>query len=602
MGVPRKKTTQLLTLDTFVHLTMNNSLDTTGCTPRQTMAVQTDTQPWWKRAVVYQIYPRSFQDSDGDGVGDLRGIINRLDYIERLGIDAVWLNPIFQSPLDDGGYDISDYRNIHPDFGTMEDFVELVKELHKRNIRLIMDLVLNHSSDEHPWFKAAQADPQSSYRKYYFWRQGKDGKPPNNWQSFFGGSAWEFHAESDEYYLHLFSRKQPDLNWENPQLRQELYDIIEYWLCKGVDGLRLDAISLISKRTDFPDTENPDDFNKTIERCYANGPTLKAFFSQLRHVVDCYALRHLVDPCMTAGEGPGITPDTALNYLDEKDGLNMIFHFGHMFLDQGPGGRFDPHLDWTVPEFKKIFNTWNRALAENGWTSVFLGNHDFGRMVSRWGNDKEYWYESATMLLTLLLTQRGTPFVFAGDELGMTNTTLTRVEDSRDVETLNGWRKAQQEGKTEEEFLEVANYSGRDNARTPFQWTAIDQAGFTTGAPWLPVNPNYMQINAEEQDGQEGSILEYFRKLTKLRRQHPALSEGEYQVVEHQADQLFVYTRITRTEKIWVVLNFSRGNLADNEVDLDDSIIPPSGTLLLGNYPQQGELLRPWEALVYQYE
>jgi oligo-1,6-glucosidase len=575
---------------------MDSSLEVSA--PCRTTAIETGTQPWWKRAVVYQIYPRSFHDSNGDGIGDLRGIISKLDYIKSLGVDAIWLNPIFKSPLKDGGYDISDYCDIHEDFGEMTDFDELVEELEKLDIKLIMDIVFNHSSHEHPWFKAALADVQSPFRNYYVFRQGQNGEPPNNWQSFFGGPAWEeLDDDSGEYYLHLFLPQQPDLNWENPQLREELYKIIEFWLQKGVHGLRLDAISLISKRTAFADAPE-EGFNETIERCYANGPRLQDFLSELRNVVDGH------DQCMTVGEGPGITPGIAVNYLDENRGLNMIFHFGHMFLDQGPGGRFD-RRPWTVPEFKDIFNTWNMALAEKGWGSVFLGNHDFARMVSRWGNDeKKYWYESSTMLLTLLLTQRGTPFVFAGDEIGMTNTTLTRVEDSRDVETRNAW-EIQRETKTEEQFLEVANYSGRDNARTPFQWTGGDQAGFTTGEPWMPVNNNYKEINAERQDSEEESILNYFRKLTKLRREHPALSEGAYEVIEHQADQLFVYTRRTDTEKIRVVLNVSRGNLAEREINLDDSIIPPTGTLLLGNYRQRGESrrsIKPWEALVYQYE
>lgn len=545
--------------------------------------------PWWKHAVVYQIYPRSFYDSNGDGIGDLRGIIRKLDYIRDLGVDAVWLNPIYQSPLDDGGYDISNYRDILPEFGTLHDFDELVEGLHQRGIRLIMDLVLNHSSDEHPWFVEARSSPTNPYRDYYFWKKGRGGGPPNNWPSFFGGSAWEFDPQSNEYYLHLFSRKQPDLNWENPRLRQELYDVLEFWLKRGVDGLRLDVISAISKRIDFPDTDTHD-FNETIRKYYANGPRLKEFITEMRHrVLNRYPA------CMTVGEGPGITPENASEYLDEQNGLNMIFHFGHMFMDQGPGGRFDP-VAWSRSDFKRVFSTWNRALGESGWGSVFLGNHDFARMVSRWGNDGEFWRESATLLLTLLLTQRGTPFIFAGDEIGMTNTRLARVTDSHDIETLNGWREAQKKGMTEQEFLARANYSGRDNARTPFQWSADRNGGFTTGNPWTTVNPNAPLINADRQKGDPDSILSYFRSLLQFRKSHPCLSVGTVEVVDHLPDEVFAYTRQIGSEKLLIVLNFSNDPLI-----LDDSLLPGPRSRLMSNYSDVlPNRLRPWEARIEQ--
>lgn len=545
--------------------------------------------PWWKRAVVYQIYPRSFYDSNGDGIGDLRGIIQKLDYIRDLGIDAVWLNPIYQSPLDDGGYDISNYCDILSEFGTLNDFDELVAGLHQRGIRLIMDLVLNHTSDEHPWFKAARTSASDPHRAYYFWRKGKGDAPPNNWPSFFGGSAWEFEPLSQEYYLHLFSRKQPDLNWENSRLRQELYDVLEFWLKRGVDGLRLDVISAISKRTDFPDTDT-DDFNETIRKYYANGPRLTEFISEMRHrVLDRYPA------CMTVGEGPGITPENAMAYLDQQHGLNMIFHFGHMFMDQGPGGRFDP-IPWKLSDFKQVFSIWNNALGEKGWGSVFLGNHDFARMVSRWGNDKEFWRESATLLLTLLLTQRGTPFVFAGDEIGMTNTRLKRVSESNDIETVNGWREAQKRGMTEEDFLARANYSGRDNARTPFQWSGEPNGGFTRGRPWAPVNSNAGLINADRQGSEPGSILSYFKALLRFRREHDCLSVGSVDVLENVPDQLFAYTRQTSSEKLLVVLNFSNDPLI-----LDDSLLPGHRLRLVSNYSDSlPNRMRPWEAWIEQ--
>lgn len=543
---------------------------------------------WWKEAIVYQIYPRSFKDSNGDGIGDLRGIIEKLDYIESLGVDAVWLNPIFRSPNDDGGYDISDYYTIQPEFGTMADFDELLKGLHHRKLKLIMDLVLNHSSDEHEWFQKSRVSLDNPYRKYYFWKQGKEGKAPNNWPSFFGGSAWQLDDDSGEYYLHLFSRKQPDLNWEHQPLRNEVHQLMKFWLDKGVDGLRLDVISAISKRVDFPDTDT-EDFNETIRRYYANGPRLQEFISEAREKV----WNHY--DVMTVGEGPGITPQNAIAYLDEKKGLNMIFHFGHMFIDQGPGGRFDP-IPWTLHEFKKVFKTWDDAFASHGWGSVFLGNHDFPRMVSRWGNDQEYWQESSTLLCTLLLTMRGTPFIFMGDEIGMTNMVLSSISESRDIETQTGWREAQKRGLTEPQFLKIANYSGRDNARTPMQWDSGKEAGFTNAQPWMPVNPNYSRLNVQLQAGTSQSVLNYFRALTRMRKSHAVFAHGTYNPMDTRDENLFIYFREWQQEKMLIVLNFC------NEVTiLPKEVHAMLAKRLIGNYPERNSPeLRPWEAGVYQ--
>lgn len=543
---------------------------------------------WWKEAIVYQIYPRSFKDSNGDGVGDLRGIVEKLDYIQSLGVDAVWLNPIYKSPNDDGGYDISDYYSIQPEFGTMHDFDELLSGLHKRNIKLIMDLVLNHSSDEHPWFQESRKSRNNPYRDYYFWKPGKKGGPPNNWPSFFGGSAWQLDEATGEYYLHLFSRKQPDLNWENPILREEINQLMKFWLDKGVDGLRLDVISAISKRTEFPDTDTPD-FNDTIRKYYANGPRLKEFISAAKEKVwDHYDV-------MTVGEGPGITPQNSKDYLEEDHGLNMIFHFGHMFMDQGPGGRFDP-VPWTMKDFKAVFKTWDDAFVEKGWGSVFLGNHDFPRMVSRWGNDKHYWSESSKLLCTLLLSMRGTPFIFMGDEIGMTNTHLSSVAESQDIETQNGWREAQKRGVTENEFLQVANYAGRDNARTPMQWSSARHAGFTIGTPWMPVNDNHSSIHVQAQVNDSESVLNYFRAMAKLRKEYPVLTYGSYQPLETGIDTLFLFFRQWQEEKMLIVLNFS-----DQVVNLPGQVIPFLTTRLIGNYPEgkSPQELQPWEARVY---
>jgi len=542
---------------------------------------------WHKEAIVYQIYPRSFKDSNGDGVGDLRGIIEKLDYIQTLGVNAVWINPIFKSPNDDGGYDISDYYSIQPEFGAMEDFDELLRALHHRGIKLILDVVLNHSSDEHSWFQESKTSKDNPHREFYFWKPGKNGGPPNNWPSFFGGSAWQHDATTNEYYLHLFSRKQPDLNWESPRLRKELKKIVRFWLEKGVDALRLDVISAISKRIDFPDTDTPD-FNETIRKYYANGPRLKEFLAEMRR--DVWNEYQTI----TIGEGPGITPENALDYLDEQGGLSMIFHFGHMFMDQGPGGRFDPK-PWSLDEFKRIFQLWDTTFSKQGWGSVFLGNHDFARMVSRWGNDKEYREQSSKLLITLLLSMRGTPFIFQGDEIGMTNFSLKSIAESKDVETMNGWRQAQKRGESEDEFLRKANYAGRDNARTPVQWSAGQGAGFSSASPWMPINPNYSAINVSDQEKDSNSILNYFRRMVKVKKSYSALVEGDYKPLDSQSKEIFLFFREKPGEKLLVALNFS--TIAVN--------FPlPIGGLkkVIGNY-DEGEFenrLRPWEAIVFE--
>ncbi len=541
---------------------------------------------WWKEAVVYQIYPRSFKDSNGSGVGDLKGVLQKMDYIASLGVDAVWLNPFFPSPNDDGGYDISDYTGVHPDFGNMHDFDALLEAFHARGIKLIIDLVLNHSSDEHPWFEESRKSKENPYRDYYFWSPGKNGGPPNNWPSFFGGSAWQLDETTGEYYLHLFSRKQPDLNWEYASLREELKTMIKFWLDKGVDGLRLDVISCISKRTSFPDAETTD-FHAIIRDNFSNGPRMKEFIREMkRDVWDQY-------DTFTIGEGPGITTAHALDYLDPEDGLRIIFHFDHMILDQGPGGRFDP-VPWKLSDFKNIFKEWDEAMGDQGWTSVFLGNHDYPRMVSRWGNDKEFRVESSKMLITLLITMRGTPFIFQGDEIGITNFILDRVSDSLDIETLNGWEQARKNGMSEEAFLTIANASGRDSARSPMQWDASTGAGFTTGIPWMRVNQNKNEINVDQEESDPGSVLNYFRRMVSIRKNSAVLKFGQLEVVETGDSSLFVFHRILGGEKWTIMLNFSSQTLK-----LPISI-ETNGKLIINNYEisQVGEL-RPWESAVY---
>ena len=543
--------------------------------------------PWWKDAVIYQIYPRSFKDSNGSGVGDLKGVLDKVDYIASLGIDAVWLNPFFPSPNDDGGYDISDYTAIHPDFGDMDDFDALLKVLHQRGIRLIIDLVLNHSSDEHPWFEESRKSKDNPYRDYYFWRLGKNGGPPNNWPSFFGGSAWQLDVATGEYYLHLFSRKQPDLNWEHPPLRQELKDLMRFWLDKGVDGIRLDVISCISKRISFPDA-NSSNFHDIICDSFSNGPRMKEFIREMRKEVwDQY-------DTFTIGEGPGITPEGAMDYLDHEDGLKIIFHFDHMILDQGPGGRFDP-VPWKLNDFKSIFKQWDDAIGDQGWTSVFLGNHDYPRMVSRWGDDKEYRMESSKMLITLLLTMRGTPFIFQGDEIGMTNFLLNRVEESRDIEAHAGWKQARERGMSKEAFLKIANASGRDSARSPMQWDDSDQAGFTTGIPWIGLNPNKDSINVAMEESNPDSVLHYFRRMISIRKTSAVLKYGGLELVEIEESPLFIFHRILENEKWTIVLNFSSQAVI---LPLD---ITTGKELIISNYGNSiVEEVRPWEAAVYK--
>jgi len=539
---------------------------------------------WWREAVIYQVYPRSYCDSNGDGIGDLPGILSRLDYISSLGVDAIWINPFFKSPNDDGGYDISDYYDVQPEFGTLTDFEQLLDAAHKRGLKIIIDLVFNHSSDEHEWFRQSRASTNNPYRDFYFWRPGRNGGPPSNWPSFFGGSAWEQDQATGDYYLHLFSRKQPDLNWENPAVRKQIHQIIRFWLEKGVDGIRLDVISAISKRTDFPDADTGD-FNKIIDRFYSNGPRMKEFIADMRSEV--FTSRKV----LTVGEGPGIHPGNAMDYLDPRQGLDMIFHFGHMFLDQGPGGRFNP-VPWSLERFKQVFMEWDNALYPGGWGSIFLGNHDFARQVSRWGNDKDYWALSAKAILTLLMTMRGTPFIFAGDEIGMTNLRLDSVSESRDVETINGYRLAAERGMSEQEFLERANYAGRDNARSPFQWDDGPFAGFSAGGSWMKVNSNKDKINVRSQESDPASILSYFKALVALRKAEKGLVYGDLHLPDVGNAPVMAVERKFRGEVLLTIINFS-GNTIVNPLD-----VAGLGLLLSNSDWEDRSRLGAWQAVV----
>lgn len=540
--------------------------------------------------MIYQIYPRSFNDSNNDGIGDLQGIIEKLDYIKSLGVDVIWLCPVYESPNDDNGYDISDYRSIMAEFGTMSDFEELLDKIHARGMKLVMDLVVNHSSDEHTWFVESKKSKDNPYRDYYIWKAGRNGGPPNDWESFFGGSAWQYDETTEEYYLHLFTTKQPDLNWENLKVREEVNDIIRYWFEKGIDGFRMDVISLISKRPEYSDMVSPV-FEEVIERQYANGPRIHEFLKEMNEVVlSQYDV-------MTVGEGPGITLEHGLDYVGEdRHELNMVFHFDHMFLDMGKGGKFDP-VPYSLVEFKNIFNRWDGLLKDKGWGSIFLGNHDFPRIVSRFGNDGPYHEKSAKLLATLLLSMRGTPYIYQGDEIGMTNVAFEKPEDYRDVETLNYFKMLSAEEATLENHLPHVHRMSRDNARTPIQWTNAAHAGFSTTAPWIKVNPNYVGINVEDQESNEQSILNFYRRMIKFRKENPTLVYGEYESIQNGHQEVYAYRRWDSENDFLVVLNFS-----DQEIQFD--LIDTHLELLVGNYANASEnlLMRAWEAKIFRVQ
>lgn len=494
---------------------------------------------WWKETVVYQIYPRSFQDSNGDGIGDLKGIITRLDYLQQLGIGAIWLSPVCKSPQDDYGYDISDYQDIDPMFGTLEDMEELIAEAGQRDIRIIMDLVLNHTSDEHPWFQEAKKSKDNPYHDYYVWRDGVEGSPPNDLGSTFGGSAWEWVPELGQYYLHLFSVKQPDLNWENPKVREEIYGMINWWISKGVGGFRLDVIDLIGKEPD--------------KKITGNGPNLHKYIRELSKETFQKA-----DDLLTVGETWGATPEIAKLYSN-PDGseFSMVFQFEHIGLDEQEGkSKWDlKPLDFL--QLKQVLSKWQTELNEEGWNSLFWNNHDLPRIVSRWGDDGDYREESAKMLATLLHGMRGTPYIYQGEELGMTNVRYP-IEDYRDIELLNLYKERTEQGYPIENIMESIYAKGRDNARTPMQWDASKNAGFTSGEPWLKVNPNYKEIHAQANLDHPDSIFHYYHKLIQLRKKNEVIIYGDYELLYPEDPSLFVYTRSLNESKLLVICNFDK--------------------------------------------
>ena len=533
------------------------------------------TTPWWKNAVIYQIYPRSFQDSDGDGVGDLNGIVQRLDYLAGLGVDALWLCPVYRSPQDDNGYDISDYCDIDPLFGTLADMERLIREAARRGIRIIMDLVLNHSSDEHPWFLEAKKSRENPYHDYYIWRDGVPGTPPNDMKACFGGSAWTWVPELGQYYFHQFSVKQPDLNWDNPAVRRQIYEVINFWIEKGVGGFRLDVIDQIAK---VPD-----------EKITNNGPMLHAYIREMNRAT--FGGTDLV----TVGETWGATPRIARQYSDPAgDEFSMVFQFEHIGLDQQPGGEKWDLAPLRLTELKRVFSKWQTELYGRGWNSLFWNNHDLPRIVSRWGDDGAYREVSAKMLATLLYGLQGTPYIYQGEELGMTNACYP-LKDCRDIETLNLYKERREKEYTEEEVMRSIHAKGRDNARTPMQWTDGPNAGFTTGEPWIRVNPNHRQINARRQTGDPDSVFSYYKRLIALRKNTPVVQNGRYELLCPQDPDVFAYKRDDGKNTLYVVCNFY-GRPAEGP------LLPVrEGQVLISNYPEPpaGCRLRPYEAVWY---
>lgn len=533
---------------------------------------------WWQKSVIYQIYPKSFFDSNGDGIGDLQGIIQKISYLKRLGVDVIWLCPVYQSPQEDNGYDISDYESIYPGFGTMDDMKKLIRICDREGIRIVMDLVVNHTSDEHKWFQEAKKSRENPYRDFYIWRKGKNGQLPNDLESNFGGSAWEYSEETDEYYLHFYSKKQPDLNWENEKLRQEIYRMMNRWLDLGIAGFRMDVIDLIGK---LPD-----------EKIKENGPRLHEYLQEMN--ANTFGRRD----AMTVGECWGATPEIARLYTaPERKELSMIFQFEQIQLDKKKGGQRWDLKELDLRDLKAVFSKWQYELEECGWNSLFWSNHDLPRIVSRWGNDREYRELSAKMLATLLHGMKGTPYIYQGEELGMTNAPFTSIEDFPDIETQNIYKERLRAGFSEEETMCAIRKKARDNARTPMQWNAEKNAGFTTGTPWYQVNPNYTEINAEDAMSREDSVFYYYQKLIRLRREHEIMAYGIYDLLLPEDEDLYIYTRTLENEKWLILCNFHEKERVITSMRM--------GRVILSNYadtPQLEELclLRPYEAVIYQ--
>lgn len=551
---------------------------------------------WWKESVVYQIYPRSFCDSNGDGIGDLNGITGKLDYLKELGIDVIWLSPVYKSPNDDNGYDISDYQAIMDEFGTMEDFDRMLATAHEKGIKIMMDLVVNHTSDEHKWFIESRKSTDNPYRDYYIWRPAKeDGSLPNNWGSCFSGPAWEYDKTTDMYFLHLFSKKQPDLNWDNPAVRQDVFDMMNWWLKKGVDGFRMDVISLISKEPGLPDKE-PGINGYATFNVSANGPHVHEYLQEMRQK----ALNNA--DTITVGECSGVTLEEAKKYArsDEKE-LNMVFQFEHMDVDSDEKAGKWTTRKMDLRNLKKILTRWQKGLQDIAWNSLYWENHDQPRSVSRFGNDSDEYREiSAKMLATCIHMMQGTPYVYQGEELGMTNCPFNTLDNFRDLESINAFHELTEQGKmTEEDMMAAIGYKGRDNARTPMQWDDSAYAGFSTANPWIIVNPNYTKINAKDQINREDSVFKYYQKLIKLRHESELIVYGTYDLILDDDKDIYAYIRTLGDEKLIVYCNFSENT---REVELPEEFT--NGKVLISNYidakVNHKITLRPYEAIVIQ--
>ena len=545
---------------------------------------------WWKEAVGYQVYPRSFQDSNGDGIGDLQGMIDRLDYLKDLGIDFIWICPMYKSPKDDNGYDISDYQDILEEFGTMEDFDQLLEEVHKRDMKLIIDLVLNHTSDEHPWFIESRQSKDNPKRDWYIWRDGKDGKEPNNWESIFEGSAWQYDEKTDQYYLHVFSTKQPDLNWENPEVRDELYDTVNWWLDKGIDGFRIDAISHIKKRPGFPDMPNPD--NEEYVSSFDMHMNQDGIHEFLQEFKDRTYSNYDV---MTVGEANGVSADEADLWVGDNGKMDMVFQFEHLDLWDNDG---DQQLD--IVGLKQALTRWQKALEGDGWNALFVENHDKARVVSTWGNDEEYWKESAKAIGAMYFFMQGTPFIYQGQEIGMTNVAFPSIEDYDDVAAKNLYNNKKAQGMKHDDIMEILWNTSRDNSRTPMQWSGKDQAGFTSGTPWMKINPNYTDINVADQWDQDDSILSFYKEMIRLKKENDIFTYGIYDLLLEKDPQVYAYTRTLDNHVALVVTN-----LTDNEAGFESDFSLSSEQLILRNMAVdqhdgvKGFTLKPFEARVY---
>ena len=566
-------------------------LITLGCAKDKTkndkMVVSADNKTWWKEGILYQIYPQSFKDSNGDGFGDFQGVIQKLDYIESLGVTMVWMNPFFESPLVDNGYDVSDYRAIHPRYGTMEDFQKMLEGFHKRNIKFVLDVVVNHSSNQHEWFKQSRSSRDNPYRDYYHWWPAEKGEPPYRHSLFDPEGAWEYDAATNAYYLHTFAEEQPDLNWENPKVRQEVYDIMKFWAEKGVDGFRMDAFQFASKDTTWP--EFPEGHEKDFIKWYGMRPQLHEYLKEMNHeVIQNYDV-------FAVAEGAGSTFQDAHDLVDaDREELQMAYHFESVDMSRTPKG-------YELSEFKEVFTRWDSAFAEKGWIAIFLSNHDNARLVNRFGNPSpEFRSVSTQMLNTFILSMRGTPYTYYGDEIGMTNIDMPNIEEYVDVDALGKYKKAVNSGQNLEEFMKVLNYSSRENGRTPMQWNDSVNAGFTTGQPWKKVNPNYKDINVADQDNDPNSILNHFRRMTRIRNENPVLVYGEYDLVQKEHPNIYAYTRIWKDEKLLVLLNFTKDS---SNIEIQN--LGKIEKTLINNYDsyeKSGDTikLQPYQAIIFK--